>query len=144
MRRFTSTDRAAFNTDDITRLLLVCNDKSQEGGMDIAGQEHNQAWEHIGAQIEALLHYSVCCACLALVHREDWEVHPCGRCDCSKPLVVSEGHPHETDAGPGVAASGDDEYDIHCEGHEFQRRGSWSGDDWCAVDGCTSRGPADV
>lgn len=23
--------------------------------------------------------------------------------------------------------------------HVYQRRGSWSGDDWCAVEGCTSR-----
>ena len=29
--------------------------------------------------------------------------------------------------------------DVHCVGHAYQRRGSWSGDDWCAADGCTSR-----
>lgn len=29
--------------------------------------------------------------------------------------------------------------DVHCEGHSFQRRGSWEGDDWCAADSCTSR-----
>jgi hypothetical protein len=26
--------------------------------------------------------------------------------------------------------------------HPYQRRGSWSGDDWCAVEGCTSRASA--
>ena len=26
--------------------------------------------------------------------------------------------------------------------HPYQRRGSWSHDDWCAVDGCTSRASA--
>ena len=95
MRRFGSTDRAALNTDEITRLLLVCHEKSWEGGIDPVGQEHNAVWEHIGAQIEALLHYSVCCACLALVHREDWKVHLCGRCDCSHPVVESAEHSHD-------------------------------------------------
>lgn len=33
-----------------------------------------------------------------------------------------------------VEAGGDDPAD-----HPYQRRGSWSGDDWCAVEGCTSR-----
>lgn len=26
--------------------------------------------------------------------------------------------------------------------HPYQRRGSWSGDDWCAVEGCTSKASA--
>ena len=26
--------------------------------------------------------------------------------------------------------------------HPYQRRGSWSHDDWCAVDGCTSKASA--
>lgn len=26
--------------------------------------------------------------------------------------------------------------------HPYQRRGSWSGDDWCAVEGCTSKAAA--
>lgn len=36
-------------------------------------------------------------------------------------------------------------YSCDCPGsdvpvdHPYQRRGSWSADDWCAVDGCTSR-----
>ena len=32
------------------------------------------------------------------------------------------------------AYGGDDPAD-----HPYQRRGSWSGDDWCAVEGCTSK-----
>lgn len=35
------------------------------------------------------------------------------------------------------AYGGDDPVD-----HPYQRRGSWSGDDWCAVEGCTSRASA--
>jgi hypothetical protein len=26
--------------------------------------------------------------------------------------------------------------------HPYQRRGSWSGDDWCTVEGCTSKASA--
>jgi hypothetical protein len=83
--------RAAFTTDEITRLMLVCHEKSWEGGIDAAGQEHNSAWEHIGAQVESLLHYRVCCGCLALVHEGDRESHPC-QCLCNTPLVESVGH----------------------------------------------------
>ena len=36
-----------------------------------------------------------------------------------------------------AAYGGDDPVD-----HPYRRRGSWSGDDWCAVDGCTSRASA--
>src|SRR5690349_12822346 len=93
-----TTDRASFNTDDVTRLLLVVSDKIAEAPWDDEpAREHRAAWEHIGAQIESLLRYHVCCACLALVHEEDREIHPCGPCTCNQPVVVSEGHPHPTD-----------------------------------------------
>lgn len=92
----TTADRATFTTDDITRLLLVVSDQISEtdGWDDAPALEHRAAWENIGAQIESLLRYHVCCACLALVHEEDREIHPCGPCTCNQPVVQSIGHPH--------------------------------------------------
>lgn len=86
----TTTDRASFNDADITRLLLVVNDKIQEtivADEDGPILEHRAIWENIGAQIETLRRYHVCCACLALVHEGDRDVHPCGPCTCSQPVV---------------------------------------------------------
>jgi hypothetical protein len=91
-----TTDRAAFTTDQITMLLLMCHEKIEEGSpFDEPGLAHRAFWEHIGSQIECLLRYHVCCACLALVHEEDREVHPCGPCTCNQPVVKSVGHEHE-------------------------------------------------
>ena len=95
----TSTDRASFTTDDITRLLLVVHDKIEEtivADEDEPILEHRAIWQNIGAQTESLLHYRVCCACLALVHEADRESHPCGPCTCSQPVVRSVGHDHPT------------------------------------------------
>lgn len=87
-----TTDRASFNNDDITRLLLVVSDKigetivADEDGLIL---EHRAIWENIGAQIETLRRYHVCCSCLALVHEDDREIHPCGPCTCEQPVVKS-------------------------------------------------------
>ena len=86
------TDRASFNNDDITRLLLVVSDKIGETIVEDEDEpilEHRAIWENIGAQIETLRRYHVCCACLALVHEEDREIHPCGPCTCKQPVVKS-------------------------------------------------------
>lgn len=92
-----TTDRAAFTTDDVARLLLVVSEKIAKAPWDDdPAREHRAAWENIGAQIEALLHYYVCCACLALVHEGDREIHPCGPCACGQPVVKSVGHGHQT------------------------------------------------
>ena len=91
----TATDRASFTTDDITRLLLMVSEKIAEAPWnDAPAQEHRAAWENIGAQIESLLRYHVCCSCLALVHEKDRATHPCGPCTCSQPVVKSVGHEH--------------------------------------------------
>ena len=85
-----TTDRASFNNDDITRLLLVVNDKIQEtivADEDEPILEHRAIWENIGAQIECLRYYYVCCACLAFVHKEDRDIHPCAPCTCEQPVV---------------------------------------------------------
>ena len=87
----TESDRAWFNDDDIQRLLLVIHEKIEEGvETDGPGLEHRAIWENIGAQIETLRRYHVCCACLALVHEEDREAHPCGPCTCSQPVVLED------------------------------------------------------
>ena len=92
----TSTDRASFNDDDVTRLLMVIHEKIEEGSeLDEPGQEHRAIWENIGAQVEALRFYHVCCACLALVHEEDREGHPCGPCTCAQPVVKEDVPNHE-------------------------------------------------
>lgn len=87
------TERAALNDDELTALLLVVHEKEQdamfapsddEEANDPAG-ELQVFWTHIGHQLEALRHYSVCCACLALVHKDDRDIHPCGPCDCDQP-----------------------------------------------------------
>jgi hypothetical protein len=97
-----TTDRAAFSADQITMLLLMVSDKIAEAPWDDEpAQAHRAFWEHIGAQIESLLHYHVCCACLALVHEEDREGHPCGPCTCVQPVVTSIGHEHDASTGPG-------------------------------------------
>jgi hypothetical protein len=86
-----TTDRVALNSDQVALLMLMIHEKIEEGSpFDEPGREHRAQWEHIGSQIEILGRYHVCCACLALVHEEDREVHPCGPCTCSQP-VVKEG-----------------------------------------------------
>ena len=87
----TGNDRASFNDDDIQRLLMVIHEKIEEGvETDWPGLEHRAIWENIGAQVETLRRYHVCCACLALVHEEDREIHPCGPCTCAQPVVKEE------------------------------------------------------
>ena len=91
----TTTDRAAFTTDQIAMLLLMCHERIEEAPWDDEqSREHRARWEHIASQIECLLRYHVCCACLALVHEEDRAVHPCGPCTCVQPVVTSVGHVH--------------------------------------------------
>ena len=54
-------------------------------------------------------------------------------------------HAYRERRDPELAAERleDPDYDdVECVGHEYQRRGSWDGDDWCVVEGCTSRGYA--
>lgn len=96
LRWANTTDRVALNHDQITRLLLLVNEKIAEAPWDDEpANEHRAVWEHIGSQIEILSLYHVCCACLALVHEEDREVHPCGPCTCSQPVVTES--PDATD-----------------------------------------------
>ena len=83
------TDRAALNDREISALLLMCHEKEQDvtfapTGMDDDPADEMQVfWAHIGQQLAALRHYSVCCACVALVHRDDRDIHPCGPCTCN-------------------------------------------------------------
>lgn len=103
-----TTERASFNTDDVTRLLLMVSEKISEAPWDDEpAKAHRAAWENIGAQIEALLHYSVCCECLALVHKEDRDIHPCGPHTCTEPVVRSEGHPHPDQEARAAARRAD-------------------------------------
>lgn len=95
----TSADRASFVESDIQRLLMMVHEKIGEtivADEDEHILEHRAIWENIGAQIETLRRYHVCCACLALVHEEDREIHPCGPCTCVQP-VVKEAADHAHD-----------------------------------------------
>lgn len=84
----TTTDRVALNQDQVTLLMLMIHEKIAEAPWDdVLAREHRAQWEHIGSQIEILGRYRVCCACLALVHEEDREIHPCGPCTCEQPVV---------------------------------------------------------
>ena len=88
----TAYDRATFTDADVQRLLMVIHEKIEEtivSDEDEPILEHRAAWENIGAQIETLRRYHVCCACLALVHEEDREMHPCGPCTCEQPVVTA-------------------------------------------------------
>ena len=85
-----TTERAAFNSDEIAALMLLCHEKEQDSLFAPSDHEEpdpadGQAifWAHIGSQLQALRHYSVCCACLALVHKDDRDIHPCGPCECA-------------------------------------------------------------
>jgi hypothetical protein len=84
-----ATDRVALNKDQVALLMLMIHEKIEEAPWDDApADEHRAQWEHIGSQIEILGRYHVCCACLALVHEEDREIHPCGPCTCEQPVVT--------------------------------------------------------
>lgn len=85
-----TTDRVALNADQVQLLMLMIHEKIQEtivADEDEPILEHRAQWEHIGSQIEILGRYHVCCSCLALVHEEDREIHPCGPCTCEQPVV---------------------------------------------------------
>lgn len=84
-----TTDRVALNRDQVQLLMLMVSEKIAEATFaDGSADDLVAQWEHIGSQIEILGRYHVCCACLSLVHEEDREVHPCGPCTCSQPVVT--------------------------------------------------------
>ncbi len=84
-----TTDRVALTRDQVQLLTLMVSEKIAEATFaDGSADDVVAQWEHIGSQVEILGRYHVCCACLALVHEEDREIHPCGPCTCGQPIVT--------------------------------------------------------